>query len=320
MDIRIIYDYNLSKLNKQYQYISNIFPKHELIIYKKKYDIVFNKSKYNIYLDMISEFQYNAFPSECHILVVNDEYVLTNQFVRRESFIDKPLILQNEYIDYFFCLTKYSYNILLSNGINFKKLLLLNALIEIPIKLNIPKQKNKYIYYEIDFYSMQDNSIILFIWNKYFLNRPEKLIIKYIYSREIIINNFSIISGIKIEKGNIYTYKNIIIIDNDKHLSKYINDIVLVIINHSNFNLIYTIFNNILNNKYIITIKNDISTNILHKNNILFNEPSQNQIYNCLQTYFNSSNQIINNVLVYNKNNLLNNIKKTHNILNKFFS
>ena len=310
MIIQIIYDYNLSKLENQYNYIKDIFPKHKLIIYEKKEIQIKKKSKYNIYIDSISENQYNMYPSEFNILIVNDEYITINKYLRRETCNSSPLILIDDIINYYFCLTQYSFNIL-SKSINKNKILFLPGLIYNIHKPINNKNTEIYILYEIDLYSMQYNINILTTWIKHFLNRPEKLIIKYSYISELIISKFQDISKIKVIIDKIYFYKNIIFFKNNSFLSNYINNIKLVIINNSYYNLLYKLYENILYKHYIITIKNDISINNLHSSNIFLDNFNENNIYNSLHKYFSLSDNDKNIIINYNINKLEKDMKTT---------
>jgi hypothetical protein len=318
MIIQIIYDYNLSKLEIQYNYIKNIFPTHKLIIYEKKDVQIKKKSKYNIYIDVISENQYNMFPSENHILIVNDEYITINKYLRKESYDSSPLILIDDIINYYFCLTQYSFDIL-SKSIKKKKIIFLPGLICHIYKPINNKNTEKYILYEIDQYSMQYNINILTVWLKHFINRPEKLIIKYSYISEIIIAKFQDILKIKVIIDKIYFYKNIILFKDNSFLLYYINNINLVIINNSYYNFLYKLYENILYKNYIITIKNDISINNLHSSNIFLDDFNENHIYNALNKYFLLSNTDKNIIINYNIDKLEKNMvitqKKIKNLL-----
>jgi len=318
--LRIIYDYKLSKLEKQYNYIKNIFPPHELIIYdNNQTNIIYPHKKYNIYIDSISENQYFLYPSEFNILIINDEYVITNnKYLRRESYQKNPLIPLDKIINFYFCLTKYSYNILKKNGIDKKKLLLLNGLMP---KIDKSLQNSgKYILYEIDIYSQQDNINILKTWLKYFIHRPEKLIIKYIYEKEDIITEFKKILQLhKLFDNKIYFYKNIILFNDDKYLLNYINDISTVIINNSNYNFIYKLYEYIFDYKYIITKNNDISQKNLDKSNILFNTFTENELNITLNSFFQLDNVKKKETINKNKNKLNKNIKATNKKIDNFF-
>jgi hypothetical protein len=319
MNIRIIYDYKLSKLEKQYNYIKNIFPLHELVIYNNiQNNLLFEYRKYNIYLDIISENQVFLYPSEYNILIVNDEYVITNNtYLRRESYNRNPLILQNDVIHFYFCLTQYSYNIL-KKKININKLILLDGLFEkVDKPLNI---SDKYLYYEIDMYSQQNNINILKTWLKYYINRPEKLIIKYIYEKEDIVSEFKKLLHLeKLFDNKIYFFKNIIFFSDNKYLSDYLNKIKTIIINNSNYNFIYKLYEYIYNNKYIITLNNEISKEVLDKSNILFNEFTEDNLNNAFKNFFKLTDVNINDTINKNKKQLNKNITSTIKKINTFF-
>ena len=317
--IRIIYDYNITKLIQQYNNIKDIFPTHTLEIYDYKKNIPLEHSEFNIYIDSISENYIILYPTKYHILLVNDHYIIKNKFLRKESYNRYPLIIQDDIINVYFCVTQYSYNYLKRIGININKLFLFNGLtkyIEKPLNKN--NKHEKYIYYEIDIYSKQFNINILNIWTKYFLNRPEKLIIKYLYIGEDIIDKYANVSKQWITIGNIHTYKNIIIFDDIKYLKNY--NIDLVILNVSNFNLIYKLYEYIIDNIYIIPIKNEITTNNLDETNLLFDDFSENNIYSCLTKYFNLSYEYKKKTIIKNNNILKHHNKLTITNINNFFN
>ena len=329
MEYRIIYDYNLSKLVTQYSYIKNLIPNHSLYIYKnyKTGDLV-NCKHINIYIDSISEKMIFICPSNINILIVNEDYILKNKYLRREEYNDKPLILIDDVINYYFCLTKYSYDYLLKNNIDKSKLLLLNGFIDANfiksnklfnniINKNINKQK--YILYEIDIYSFQNNIILLEVWLKYFINWSINLIIKYNYEKESIISLFKEKSNIKkLDDNKIYFYKNIIVFNNNKYLKKYYKNIELVIVNNSNYNLLYKLYEYIIHEKYIISIDNDITRELITKDQLMKNFNAEN-LYNILNKYFQLKEIKKNNIIKNNKLNLINKSNNTKNILNNFF-
>jgi hypothetical protein len=338
MNIRIIYDYDLKKLKDQYSLIKNLFPKHELLIYNNYKDTkIKDLCDINIYIDTVNEPILFSTPSKINILIVNDEYIIKNKYVRREFYYDKPLILIDSVINYYFCLTTYSYNYLIKNNIDKKKIYLFTGLINNKSNKNLLMNKNllskenkiykedNYILYEIDLYSQQDNIKILEVWLKYFLDKPIKLIIKYIYEKEDIITLFKEkINVHKLLDNNIYFYKNIIVFKDDKFLNKYKKDVKLVFLNHSNFSIVYDLYIHILNQKYIITINNDITRELLDKSQ-LYDKFDEINIYNILNNYFNMSsnihmnNNIHMNTIKNNKNKLEEKIKKTNIELSHFF-
>jgi hypothetical protein len=349
MKIRIIYDYDLTKLINQYKLIQNLFPEHELLVYDNyKQGYLKELVDINIFIDTINETILYSTPSKINILIVNDEYVIQNKYVRREFYYDKPLILIDDVIHYYFCLTEYSHNVLLKNKINKKKLYLLNGLVDSSlvksINLNNNQLKNNnnreeskvtnkdrntnkdknneqiYIYYEIDKYSEQSNIIILEVWLKYFLNLPIKLIIKYVHEKENIITLFKEkINVHKLFENNIYYYKNIIIFKSNKYLNKYNKNIKLVILNHSNFNILYKLYINILNEKYIITINNGITKDLLHKSQ-LYEEFNEKNIHEILTNYLKLNDDKKLSIINNNKKQLEKNINKTSDKLVEFFS
>ena len=338
MEYRIIYDYNLSKLITQYNYIKNLFPKHSLYVYKnhKTGDLV-ECRHINIYIDTISEKMFFICPSNINILIVNEDYIVKNKYMRREEYSDKPLILLDNVIHYYFCLTLYSYNYLLHNGINKSKLLLLDGLIDIQ-HLNsnklmnhlvnkhinnkqVNKQVNKqtYIFYEIDMYSFQNNIILLEVWLKYFINWNTKLIIKYVHEKESIICLFKQKLDLhKLEDDKIYYYKNIIVFKDKKYLKKYYKNIELVIVNNSNFNLLYKLYQYIIHEKYIITINNEITKELLDKLELI-NEFNEKNLYQLLNTYFQINNAKKTKIIKDNKKNLVLKSNESKKKLDTFF-
>jgi hypothetical protein len=329
MKYRIIYDYKLTKLIKEYDYIQNLFPKHSLFIYKN-YKLGMEKNinsddYINIFIDMISEKMIILYPSKINILIVNEQYMLTNKYVRREEYIDKPLILIDDVINYYFCLTQFSYNYLINNGIDKKKLILLDGLVDTKIKttitntINLNKNKYRYVYYEIDIYSSQNNIILLETWLKYYVNSNMKLIIKYTNQKEKIMTLFkNLIKVNKLYYNEIYNYKNIIVFIDSKDLDNYYNNIDLVIINNSNFSLLYKLYQYILDKKYIITVKNEITDKILDKSQ-LFDSFSNNDLKKTLDFYFSLNEKDRLKNIDKNIKKLIKKSDKTIKELNKFF-
>jgi hypothetical protein len=187
-------------------------------------------------------------------------------------------------------------------------------------KENKISKENNYILYEIDLYSQQDNIKILEVWLKYFLDKPIKLIIKYIYEKEDIITLFKEkINVHKLLDNNIYFYKNIIVFKDDKFLNKYKKDIKLVFLNHSNFSIVYDLYIHILNQKYIITINNDITRELLDKSQ-LYDKFDEINIYNILNNYFNLNSNIHMNTMNLSKQSgdkeLFSGVKTKENTMN----
>ena len=318
MNLRIIYDYDIPKVINQYNQIKSFFPNHELVIYnssKQFKNIKFKKCKYNIYIDTISEIAYNNLPSDYTILLCNEEYLVVNKYLRREDYINKPLILIENVVNYYYCLTKYIYNYLAKTTSKNKLIYLSGLTSEI---YNIKIKGNKYILYIIDPYSSQDNLLILKTWITYFIDRPEILIIHYRYDKdEIILYLCNLLKINKIIDTKEYTFKNIIIFNDAKYLDQYNMYIYAVIINTSFYALTTILYENILKNIIIIAIKNDITNDILYdsKSLISVNKTgliTESQIKNKLNNLFNDN--ILLELVEYTnicKKKLLYNIVKT---------
>ena len=337
MNIRIIYDYNLTKLSKQYDFIKNIsfFKNNEIIIYhsynylvndannnsvnKLKLKLKNERVKYNIYIDIISESDNNndIYPSEYKILIVNDEYLLNNNYLRREHYKDEPLRKLDDFIDYYFCLTKYSFKYV-SKNVDKKKVFLMDGLInyiESPLKI----LDKKYIYYSIDNYSKNNNILMLETWIKYFLDRHEILIINLKYLREDITYYIKQLIGINIfEKNGLYYYKNMIFYFNNRYTNNFKDKIYASIIYNSYFDLIIELYDNIIKNNFIITCNNEISKELLQKNAIYFNEFTESEIKKMLETLFNLDEKYIEKSIKNNRKTLEKNIKSTNKLLNGF--
>jgi hypothetical protein len=294
--MRIIYDYNVSKCIYQYNNIINLFPPHELIVYKGTNTTLYNKSisDYNIYFDIISKKFYLNYPAKYTILIVNDEYISTTLYLREEEYTYKnKLIKIKKVVDYYFCLTNYSYYYLyIIKKIDKSKLVLLSGFC-ISTSYTLIKNNKTYIYYEIDKYSKQQNIIILKTWVTHFINRPEILLVKFIYNKEYICEVFSkyMTGEDKYMNNNNkkYTYKNIIFFVNSNFLKEYENNIVVSIINTSYFNLINKLYENILKKRIIITCENiiqDEQLNNLNKKFILKSFTEKNLVV-ALNNYFN---------------------------------
>ena len=326
MKIRIIY----TPIIKKVEYQLNILKTMDFIknndIYYYKYDKINDadknefkyKYKYNIFIDLVSESLYNKLPAEYTILFVNDDYLLNNNYLRREYFKNEPLKLLDEHINFYFCLTKYSYK-LLFYIINKKKLYLLNGCTML-INYNTLNINNKYIYYEIDPHSKQDNINLLKVWVENYMNTPYKLIINLYYQVEdivIYINNLLQIN-ILLSDGLIY-YNNIIILFRNNQLNKFIDKINISIINTSYYSLIIQLYTNIINNNFIITKKNEISNELLRKNAIYFNDFTIENIKIMFNILFKIDDKYIQKCIKNNYNSLTKKIKSTNKKLNKFF-
>jgi hypothetical protein len=304
--IRIIIDNNIDKIYNQYNQIRYLLPEHILYIYKRINKNIEDEVDYNIFIDIISENALKLCPAKNNILLVNEEYVIYTKYLRREAYIDKPLILITDIIDYYICLTKYSENILKKiYNIKKNKIFYLNGLTtNIYLSNYYNNNSQKYILYDIDLYSGQDNLILLKTWEKYFTNRTEKLIIipKY-YKDSICSYNYKLLK----EK----TYKNIILTSDKSFLSF---NIIASIINTSYYNLTTTIYENIFKDRIILTVKNDITSEIL-PSDFLMDKFDEHNIHLTLNKLFKYDATNINN-----KESLLKNIKKTKLKINKLLN
>jgi hypothetical protein len=331
--IRVILEYNVEKIYKQYNQIKYLLPPHKIYFY----DIINTKIekiiKYNIFLDTIPEKTLKLCPSKYNILLVNDKYV-NNLYLRRESYIDTPLILLNDVVDYYCCLTLYSKNILLTkHNISNNKLFYLKNSITNNFYKNTLKYENnkKYILYDIDFYSKQDNLLFLQTWIKYYIHRDEILIIIYKVLYDYIFKYFNdLMYNDKLYKNSYalrsYSnkihniYKNIILTSDSSIITnKYI---YASVINTSYYNLTSMINENILKLRYIITVNNDIiNQEYIDKNiNLLIIEKyNESNICICLDKLFSNKNNKINDIVNNNKKILLENIEETKNQIFKFF-
>ena len=304
-NIRVIID-DVIKMYNQYNQIRNLLPNHTLYIYKKintdKQEI-FN---YNIFIDTISEKAYELCPAKNTILFVNEEYVNVLQYLRREFYIDKPLIPLSDVVDYYLCQTLYTKNILKKRKINKNKIIysgLLTGNID-----NSTLYKQKYIYYDIDLYSGQDNLVLLTTWMKYFINRQEILIISYKYKKDAIVRyNDNLFKTKK--------FKNIILKDDAENVNL---NIYASIINTSNYNFTTTLCDNILNNRLIITVNNDIFKPSFG-NVILMDKFNEENIKKALNNLFNLSDKEITSITTNNKTKLLKQGINGKNIISKFF-
>ena len=163
LKIRVIYDYNLTKCINHYNQIKNLLPSHELYIYNFYNNEKFEKTDYNIYMDCISENIYNNAETKKTILLVNEEYITNIDVVRRENYIDKPMLKIVDVVDYFFCFSNYSHSLLIKKKVHEKKIVMINGLMDKMNKYIIykPIDSIKYIFYDIDKYSFQDNLLLV---------------------------------------------------------------------------------------------------------------------------------------------------------------
>ena len=304
MSIRIIYSYNTEKSIIEYNILKNIIKKHELFVYNGLNDEDFKdlkKVKYNIYIDVIPEDAYLNIPCDITILIVNDLYINEDIYLRREYYKKTPFIKINDVVNYFICITQYSYKILLktidknkviyfniidsySKNNLLKNILIKNKKEHLDLTLFSKPFKGKYILYEIDPYSNIENIIILKVWEKYFINNDKILIIKYPFFRENIIKYFFAISKLKKIYGILtYVFKNIIITSDN--IDIYLKDIGCYIINCSYYSLAINLYKALFDNKIIITKNNKISKAILKNNGIYFNKFTELELKKCLELY-----------------------------------
>lgn len=325
--IRVIIDFELTKLYNQYNQIKNLLPLHTLYYYKRT-DKIQDDIEYNLFFDCISENALKLCPSKYNILLVNEEYI-HNKYLRREDYLDQPLIFIKDIVDYYFCLTLYSKNILLNDyKINKNKIIFLDRMVSDIYSIN-KINKRKYILYDIDEYSAQDNLIFLDTWVKNYIDRPENLIIIYKYMKDIIfkyifnlispneqytdgVSHFSFFAKIH----NIY--KNIIVTSDKNIINEIENDILAVIINTSYYNFITSFNENILKERLIITNNN----NVKHFKKIKYFIPKTNKtddIIKCFDKLFKLSPKNITDITKKNKQILLsNNISLKKKLINFF--
>lgn len=291
--IRIIHDLVLVKEN-QYHQIKKYFPVHELYKYNYYENQKFEPVDYNIYMDTISENIYLNAPCKRTILLVNEEYLVHTEYIRRENYIDKPLILIKDVVDYYFCFSNYAFNYLLDKKIDKSKLIMLKGLC-----LNIYKNKidynsdKKYILYKIDNYGFYDNLLVLNTWIKYFLNRKEILIIQYNNKKELFIIELQKLMNKKIYDNQINYYKNIIFFSDDKYLANYEQNIQCVLLISSYFNLITLLNEHIFKKHFIITICNDISKEYILYKKLMPKTMTEKELYNGFNNYFNLDDKTI---------------------------
>ena len=146
MSIRYIYSFNTEKSIIEYNIFKNIIKKHELFVYNDINDENFKnlkKVKYNIYIDVIPEDAYLNIPCDITILIVNDLYINEDIYLRREYYKKTPFIKINDVVNYFICITQYSYKILLKTIDNNKVLYfnIIDSYSKNKILIKFPKKK-----------------------------------------------------------------------------------------------------------------------------------------------------------------------------------
>jgi len=277
---------------------SNIFISNNSLKDNKKYNI-------NLYIEDILEDTFELLNDDNIInvlLISNNNY--KDEYLVRYTFKNKNLIKIKDCIDYVFYKFNFMENYLKNT---YKNILKIPVLIIDNINKNNYITNNNIMYLNIDNFNFFDNSKIIDCWikNNYFNHiKPKPKLIIYCHSYKIILSN--IIKNIK-------SHKNIEIIH--RFDNKKIN-YDCSIITTDNYDLDYEITNNIVNKKYIITFKKNITDEIFN-NYIILNE---NNIKECFIQFFNLNiNDRIkqikeNNILIENNNNqfkaLFNNFKK----------
>lgn len=277
---------------------SNIFISNKSLKDNKNYNI-------NLYIEDILEDTFELLNDDNIInvlLISNNNY--KDEYLVRYRFKNKNLIKLKDCIDYVFYKFNFMENYLKNT---YKNILKIPVIITDNINKNNYITNNNIIYLNIDNFNFFDNSKIIDCWikNNYFnYIKPKPKLIVYCHSYKIILSN--IIKNIK-------SHKNIEIIHNFNN--KKIN-YDCSIITTNNYDLDYEITNNIVNKKYIITLKRNI-TNEIFNNYIILNE---NNIKECFIQFFNLNiNDRIkqikqNNLLIENNNNqfktLFNDFKK----------
>lgn len=277
---------------------SNIFISNKSLKDNKNYNI-------NLYIEDILEDTFELLNDDNIInvlLISNNNY--KDEYLVRYGFKNKNLIKLKDCIDYVFYKFNFMENYLKNT---YKNILKIPVIITDNINKNNYITNNNIIYLNIDNFNFFDNSKIIDCWikNNYFnYIKPKPKLIVYCHSYKIILSN--IIKNIK-------SHKNIEIIHNFNN--KKIN-YDCSIITTDNYDLDYEITNNIVNKKYIITLKRNITDEICN-NYIILNE---NNIKECFIQFFNLNiNDRIkqikeNNLLIENNNNqfktLFNDFKK----------
>jgi len=277
---------------------SNIFISNNSLKDDKKYNI-------NLYIEDILEDTFELLNDDNIInvlLISNNNY--KDEYLVRYEFKNKNLIKIKDCIDYVFYKFNFMENYLKNT---YKNILKIPVLITDNINKNNYITNNNIMYLNIDNFNFFDNSKIIDCWikNNYFnYIKPKPKLIVYCHSYKIILSN--IIKNIK-------SHKNIEIIHSfDNKKINYDCSIITT----DNYDLDYEITNNIVNKKYIITFKKNITDEIFN-NYIILNE---NNIKECFIQFFNLNiNDRIkqikeNNLLIENNNNqfktLFNNFKK----------
>jgi len=312
--VRVIYDYNAAKLQKQYELLFKILPKHELFIYKNEEQVSDIETTYNIYLDTINEFCYNNLKTRYTILFVNEEYVSYKytQYVRREQYKDEPLIKMDTIVDFYFCVTKYSINVLLKKWkIPLHKIIFLRNIFNINKKLLLKKtltiQSNdtKYILFDLDMYETTNNIAILDVWLTHYINIKTTLVIHLVRAKrnDKLVDKLKLLFGRIVFSFPFVKYYENIIITND--LPSLDFNYYAIILNMSRYNLYYKVYEYILQNKIIIVNDNKITREIFNNSKFLYSDINKinKNIDFLLESYIDNMSDI-ENYLRFKKSNM----------------
>jgi hypothetical protein len=252
-----------------------------------------NNILFNLYIDDALESDYYKFKFQKNILIINEKYY-NQPYLVRYSFKDEPLLKNIDVMYYILCKFDFMYNYFSKN--------LNNKILKFPLLFNVENKictidKNS-IFLNIDEYNCSENSLILITWikNNYFekIYPVPKLIINIACDKYKISNIFKYL--VKTNHNN--NFKNIIILKKNSTFCDY----GCALITSSEYNIAYHILDEIKNKKFIITIKNIISQDILKNNTLYFKSFLIKDIGNKLKEYFNKNKYDIDNAIEENYN------------------
>ena len=306
--IRIIIRRDNKKLLNDANIINNMI-KNSFIYVSDKSNYLDNNDNilFNLYIDDILELDYEKFKLQKNILIANEKYYKQSYLVRY-SFLDKPLLKIIDTMNYILCKFNFMYDYFLK----YK-----NNIIKIPLIFDFKNTdyKNYYfknsIYLNIDEYNCSENSLILMCWikNNFFQHifPLPKLYINIDSDKYEISNIFKYL--LKINNNNIY--KNITVLKKNSLFYYY----TCSLITSNNYNIIYSLLNEMKNKKFIITVKNNISTELLQENTIYLNSFLIKDIGDRLTEYFNINDNDFKSIIEKNYNFIKNN---ENTIINNF--
>ena len=266
-------------------------------------------------------------PCKKTILFVNEEYLMHTEYIRRENYIDNPLIFIKDVVDYYFCFSQFAVNYLINKNIDESKIILIKCLcfnIYKTVTINTFINK-KYRLYKIEKYGYYDNLLVLNTWIKYFINRNEILVIKYNDRKELFIKELETKMNKKLNNNGLNYYKNIIIINNDiviqnnTQLLDIENNINCVLLISTYFNLITSINEHIFKKHFIITPLNDISKEYIVKKECFIKEMNEKELYNSINNYFNLNEKKCLTIVNSIGRNFIECKKKSKSNINNFF-